>query len=125
MKHTEDLKNESWHISDMDDRHNPDGEGWEIHDGVGRVATVYGDEDYHLEQARLIADAPRLLAQNIQLQTDLTAEREKVRVLRDALTRANTTITEYLDETWEGNYEGWSHIVRISESALAATEPGA
>lgn len=38
------------------------GEGVEVHDGFGRTASVWGEEDTATANARLIAAAPDLLA---------------------------------------------------------------
>ena len=113
MKHNKNLATEDWHVAAMDDRHNPDGEGWEIIDGCGRIATVYGDEAYHREQAELIADAPRLLS-------DLASEREKVRVLRDAL---DLIYQMSIDDNEEHHFaEAFEIPFEVARDVLAATE---
>jgi hypothetical protein len=118
MKHNKNLATEDWHVAAMDDRHNPDGEGWEIIDGCGRIATVYGDEAYHREQAELIADAPRLLS-------DLASEREKVRVLRGVLEHVAATVDAAIyAENSDDDYNLKNAARKTAEAALAATEPG-
>jgi hypothetical protein len=39
------------------------GDGYEVHDGYGHTATVWGEPDVALANARLIAAAPDLLAE--------------------------------------------------------------
>jgi len=50
-----------------------DSENWEIEDGYGHTATVYGDDEPAAANARLMASAPDLLAACKALAHDIRA----------------------------------------------------
>jgi len=82
-----------------------DSENWEIEDGYGHTATVYGDDEPAAANARLMAAAPELLA-----------------VAKLAFGYAQDTKARFIDH-WDGeDAESYNNLCDACDAVIAKAE---